>query len=336
MSKLTILSTVLTLVLVADSFAADPQKNENTTAVNNVANDLNGNPVNAAPATNGVDYNQVRIDDLYSQGNTIELTPSESLAIEQYESWTKGGNGALKNSYLGSDGSTIFTFGSQLPSVVVGLMQLCDIELERGEVINSVNLGDVARWSVEPAISGSGTNQIQHVLVKALDINLSTNMLITTDRRSYMLNLKSHPTKNMSHIAFVYPQSALNKFKMLNAQAKAERQRQSVTNPTTGAKTYLGDLNFNYEIKGDVSWKPLRVFDDGLKTIIEMPKTIVARTAPSLVVLEKEGGLFSDEKTSIINYRLQGTRYIVDGLFEQAILTMDVGSSQQRVVIKRK
>ena len=37
-----------------------------------------------------------------------------------------------------------------------------------------------------------------------------------------------------------------------------------------------------------------------------------------------------------INYRLQGTRYIVDGLFDQAVLTMDVGSDQQRVVIERK
>lgn len=272
-----------------------------------------------------------------NSAKNIELTEAEKLAIENYNTWSKTGARSLQKSYTGKDGSTIFTYGAQMPSVVCALLQITDIELERGEIINSVNVGDASRWSFEPATEGSGNTAIQHILVKPLDIGLETSLLVTTNRRSYRLKLKAKDNQNyLPHVSFVYPDQALAKFKVLQQQQTAERERNSISvNGNGTAKTYLGDLNFNYQIKGDVSWKPLRVFDDGKKVIIEMPQSMLHRTAPTLMLLDKEGGLFTDEKLRIVNYRLQGTRFIVDALFDQAILTMDVGSDQQRVVIKK-
>ncbi len=267
---------------------------------------------------------------------TVELTPAEKKAIENYKNWENSGSRNIQTSYTGKDGSTIFTYGASVPEITCGLLQITDLQLQRGEIINSVNIGDSSRWSVEPAIEGSGQYAIQHVLIKPLDVGIKTNMLITTDRRSYRLKLKAKDNFNyLPLVSFVYPDESLAKFSQMQQQKQAEKERNSITTDDVGSKTYLGDLNFNYEIDGDVSWKPLRVFDDGSKTIIEMPKSMLARNAPSLMVLDHEGGLFSDEKVSIINYRLQGTRYIVDGLFDQAILTLGLDSDQQRVVIKR-
>ena len=84
-----------------------------------------------------------------------------------------------------------------------------------------------------------------------------------------------------------------------------------------------------------MSWKPVRVYDDGKKTIIEMPDELQYRTAPALMLLADKGGLFSDEVTEIVNYRMQDNRYIVDCLFDTAILTLDLDSKEQRVVITR-
>ena len=113
-----------------------------------------------------------------------------------------------------------------------------------------------------------------------------------------------------------------------------KQERTDNTLPATGE--YLGDLSFDYELSGSASWKPVRVYNDGRKTIIEMPGTMQQTEAPTLLVVRKEGGLFTDDETVLVNYRVQGNRYIVDTVFDRAILIAGVGSSQDRVTISRR
>ena len=55
-----------------------------------------------------------------------------------------------------------------------------------------------------------------------------------------------------------------------------------------------------------------------------------------LLVVRREGGIFRDEETVMVNYRVQGNRYIVDTVFDRAILIAGVGGSQDRVTISRR
>ena len=55
----------------------------------------------------------------------------------------------------GADGKVIFLFGEVQPSVVCSPLQVCDIELQGGEVVRDVLVGDTVRWKVEPATSGA-------------------------------------------------------------------------------------------------------------------------------------------------------------------------------------
>ena len=80
----------------------------------------------------------------------------------------------------------------------------------------------------------------------------------------------------------------------------------------------------------------MRVFNDGRKTIIEMPGAMQQTEAPTLLVVRKEGGMFADDETVLVNYRVHGNRYIVDTVFDRAILISGVGSSQDRVTIVRR
>lgn len=286
-----------------------------------------------ADSDNAANYQQ----EYLNQSKPTNFSEKDKRLLNRVQTWDLDRGKSRQTSYVNGKGTVIFTYGAENPEIVCAVMQLTDIELEPGEQINSVNIGDPSRWNVEPAQTGSGGAVTQHVLLKPLDSGLETSMLIATDQRGYRIKLKSSTTKYYPHVQFAYPEKMQAAFNEQQRKTAIHRERNSITTDVdTGAKTYMGDLNFEFDIDGDVSWKPVRVYDDGKKTIIEMPEEMQSRSAPALMLLVDKGGIFSDEVTEIINYRLQGNRYVVDGIFDTAILTLDLDSRQQRVVITRK
>jgi type IV secretion system protein VirB9 len=135
----------------------------------------------------------------------------------------------------------------------------------------------------------------------------------------------------MPQVSFTYPEDALAKWDAIKAREVQHRTDNTI--PSTGE--YLGDLSFDYTLSGSASWKPVRVFNDGRKTIIQMPRSMEQTEAPTLLVVRRDGGLFRDAETVMVNYRVQGDRYIVDTVFDKAILIAGVGSGQDRVTITR-
>lgn len=65
------------------------------------------------------------------------------------------------------------------------------IALQAGEQLVTVAAGDTVRWIVGDTISGGGSEQRVSVLVKPTRADLQTNLVITTDRRTYMVELNS-------------------------------------------------------------------------------------------------------------------------------------------------
>ncbi len=295
-------------------------------------------PVSAAPGDDAADK--------YFSKQNPKLTPQELRALELAKRWSAAGGtvstpGGQVNApqsvnlpVAGAGGVVRFPFGSVQPSIVCAVLQVCDVALQPGEQVNGIQLGDAARWSVEPAISGAGPTETMHLIIKPLDVGLETSLAVHTNRRSYHMRLRSHRTEYMPLVAFTYPEDQQAKWDMARLrEQKAEQARQDNTIPQTGE--YLGNLNFEYTVDGSVAWKPTRVYNDGKKTIIEMPSAMSQTEAPTLLVVRKDGGLFSDAETVMVNYRVQSNRYIVDSVFDKAILVAGVGSSQDRVTITR-
>lgn len=269
--------------------------------------------------------------DRYFSASNPALTAQEKAAIALAHKWRNPGPKGIQP-VAGADGAIRFLFGAQQPSIVCAVLQVCDIELQAGEQVNSIHLGDAARWTVEPAITGSGAAEIQHLVIKPLDVGLETSLIVSTDRRTYHLRLRSHRSEFMPRVGFTYPEEALAKWDALKARAGQEQQQRTLA--STGE--YLGDLSFAYEVSGTAAWKPVRVYSDGRKTIIEMPRAMQQTEAPALLVVRREGGLFKDDDTVMVNYRVQGDRYIVDAVFDKAVLVAGVGRSQDRVTITRE
>lgn len=269
--------------------------------------------------------------DKYFTGKNPALTPQERAAIDIVKRWNAGAATGMKP-VAGSNGTIKFLYGAQQPSIVCAVLQVCDVALQPGEQVNSIHLGDTARWTVEPAITGSGASETQHLIIKPMDVGLETSLVVTTNRRTYHLKLRSHRTEYMPQVSFTYPEDTLAKWDAIQRRETQERTDRTI--PQTGE--YLGDLSFDYDLSGSASWKPVRVYNDGRKTIIEMPSAMEQTEAPSLLVVRREGGLFRDEETVMVNYRVQGNRYIVDTVFDHAILIAGVGNGQDRVTITRR
>lgn len=198
--------------------------------------------------------------------------------------------------------------------------QISDIALQPGETLVSVAAGDTARWIIGDTSSGSGLTRRAHILVKPAAPGLRTNLIIATDRRIYHVEAVSTPNTAMATISWTYPQDS-----MIAIRSPAATAPEPVVAPAVA----LEALNFNYRIDGDrVTWRPVRVFDDGHQTFIEFPANLGDGEAPPLFITGANG------KAELVNYRLKGHYYVVDRLFTAAELRLG-GKHQQIVRIVR-
>ncbi len=220
----------------------------------------------------------------------------------------------------GPDGKVIFLFGEVQPSVVCSPLEVCDIELQAGEVVRDVLVGDTVRWKVEPATSGAVGGQAIHLIVKPSEPGLVTSMVVTTSRRTYHIQLKSNATQYMARVGFEYPEDVSSSLADINARLGGD------TIP--GAGVPAEQLNFGYSVSGNASWRPTRVYSDGTKTYIQFPSSLAGQDAPVLFV--ESGG-----QNRIVNYRLKGDMMVVDYQIDTAILVSGVGWSQDKVTIRR-
>jgi type IV secretion system protein TrbG len=196
--------------------------------------------------------------------------------------------------------------------------QVSDVALQPGEKLVSVSTGDTVRWIVGDTTSGEGAVQQVHILVKPIAADLKTNLVITTERRTYHLELESTETTYMSSLSWTYPADDL-----IAIRKKNEGLSGIDTIAMEGAQSF-DSLNFRYRVVGDAAFAPARVFDDGAKVYIHFPSSLPQGEAPPLFVQGSNG------KPALVNYRVKGNTYIVDRLF--AVAELRLGTKPQAVV----
>lgn len=201
--------------------------------------------------------------------------------------------------------------------VITAPERVTDIALQAGETLVAVASGDTVRWVIGDTTSGSGAEKRTHVLVKPFSSGLATNLVITTDRRSYHIALTSVPMTAMAALSWSYPQDALIAVKRAAAEAQAAQP--------VAAGIDIDKLHFNYAVSGDKpAWRPLRAFDDGRQTFIEFPATLGVGEAPPIFLLDRKG------EGQLVNYRVKGRFYVVDRIFDFAELRL--GTKHQQIV----
>ena len=198
--------------------------------------------------------------------------------------------------------------------------QITNIALAPGESLTGagpIAAGDTTRWIIGDTESGSGANRRVHILVKPTRPDISTNLVVTTDRRTYMIELRARESLYMPSVAWAYPAAP--------AGSRATTPAAPII-PAEAARNY----RYGLQVRGDSPpWRPLSVFDDGRRVYVVFPAGIAQGEMPPLFVLGADG------EPQIVNSRIHRNVLIVDRLFGAAELRLGAGDRQQVVRIVR-
>src|SRR5215813_7080289 len=257
----------------------------------------------------------------------VTLLPADSpevqAALEQY---TKTGKAPVIEKK--TTGFVRYPFGLSQPVVICQPLRVCDIELEAGEQILGTPVcgdgGKDGRWVIDGFLSGPAGKRTPHVTVKPTELNIATNLTIGTDRRVYYIALIAKPNTYVRRIGFYYPEDAVAKFNALR-QESANEQQVTAALPLLS----LDQLDDRYTIEGDTAWRPTWVANDGTHTYVRLPLEGTHSDAPALFVQTPQG------TATLVNYRVKSGYYIVDSVFDQAVLTRGSGRDKQMVTITR-
>ena len=224
-----------------------------------------------------------------------------------------------------------YPFGHAQPTVTCAVLRVCVIELEPGEVlVDRPIAGDPVRWRITPAVAGpNGGTRL--VVVKPTDCDLTTNLVLPTDRRIYDLTLDAPPCKPGTNpeqpytrqVRFYYPDDAPDAWTA--APKPLVPEPAAVRTPPN-----LAALDFAYRVSKDKDfpWMPAQVFDDGARVYIKLPTSARHDEAPVLFVLESDGS------RTLLNYTLVHDVYVTDRLFDRAVLVMGAGGKERRLTIE--
>lgn len=217
-------------------------------------------------------------------------------------------------------------------------LNVCMLRLDRGErlVRNGILIGDSTRWQVVQSFVDS--KDITYLGFKPVDAGLETSLTVMTNGRVYHIRLMSHDRDYMPLVSFRYPDdtSADEEFwdeyeRSIGSTADDPSAKRLENAPPVVATDWIADLNWDYDVSGcDCPWRPERVYDDGTRTVIDLPAAARTGDLPVLLITG------SHSEGQISNHRVVDNRFIVDQLFEEARLVLDVGRSREEVVIRRR
>ncbi len=205
-------------------------------------------------------------------------------------------------------------YEGSLYNISVSVGRVTDIELGAGENFQKAVGGDTTQWLIDKSKIGN----ITHVYIKPLVNNATTNLVINSDRRAYYFLVATKSSYNPI-ISFTFPEDE-KKLAELKKEAEKKKQEQNLSRFD---KNNVGDiivqsLNYKYKTKSNKGMEkelcPTKIFDDGVKTYIEMPQN--RYDLPVLYNVDD----FDKEKLSLVNYRIKGKYYVADRVFKHARL----------------
>lgn len=257
-----------------------------------------------------------------------------------------------------SDGILEYPFGFYQPVIPCKIGMICDIRLGKGEVLMDWAISDMGNWQMyskksggdgsgaEPslAFSGSDNNIIPHILIKPTIAATTTNLVVLTNKRTYNMLLKASNSDYVLSAGFYFPnmmmQGVEDEKQSLRDKASGDSNggnmlaSNSDDMSDSGYNVNISALNYNdYEVSGDdVSWKPTAVIDDGERVWIKFAND--NQVSPILVETNPDN---PSQPYKLIRYFPQaGNMYLVNRLFDEAMLVVGINDQTKTVYIKRK
>jgi len=195
-------------------------------------------------------------------------------------------------------------------------LRVTTLSLSPGETVVSKAAGDTVRWQIGETESGEGPGRRAHVMIKPLQRGLETNLVLATNRRIYLIQLRSGAPSAFNAVVTWDAGAVLEADPVAGAAA-----------PDPGLVAPQGPLDARFRItpKGRrPAWTPSAVMTDGVRTFLTFPPAVSAGEAPALFAVGPSG------ETQLLNYRQQGGLWVVDRVLDAAELR--VGGRKAQVV----
>jgi len=246
----------------------------------------------------------------------VAASPSESTAVPY---WPAGKDpaAAVRSSpavnAVAGPGMRVFDWSpGQVFEVRAAPLRVTTLTLGPGEDLVSKAAGDTVRWQIGEVASGEGAARRVHVLLKPLQRGLETNLVLTTNRRVYFIELKSVAAEGFNP-SVTWDAAALTAGLPVSGEGEEPDLAQGrVAEPQ-------GPIDARYRIEPQgrrARWTPASVFNDGLRTFIVFGPDLRIDEAPALFVIAPDGD------AQMVNYRQSGAIFIVDRVFERGELRL--------------
>lgn len=184
---------------------------------------------------------------------------------------------------------------------------LTDVQLQSGESIENISIGDRNSWSVELK-QGAG---IWHIYLKPLQQGIATNMIINTDRHNYSLRLIADDDYTPI-VSWIYPD-----------EARVERKPGGVPMEVES----VDKLNFDYRVSKaeKYPWSPVSVFDDGFKTYLVLKPAAAYKYMPAVFQKRSTGQLLH------LDYKIINNTIVIDKVCDELYVCT---SNEDHIAIK--
>jgi type IV secretion system protein VirB9 len=242
------------------------------------------------------------------------------------------------------------------PTMLCSTDFVCELEFGRGDKVFDFTAGDKVRWKISTGVSGpDGTTPTVFIEPKdtcdrddngKCDGPLETNLVVTTNRRTYEVFLKD--VKHTPHTRYVFYDPVLDAktralerivattHQSLNADGTAIVVPTAAPTKTPHISTYelalitieagllhQSKFDYNYRVVGSTPFRPSMVWNDGLHTYLKIDPHAQAVTWQAE---DTRGNAY----LPIVHPPIAGV-YTVDGVPPHLWLIQDVGKKVPQI-----
>ena len=247
----------------------------------------------------------------------VQPSPGETVtqAMSQGVMRPKDYNGALM----------LYDYDSSLVYQVFTMpLRVTDIYLEPGEkLIEQPFCGDTTRWNIGGGVSKTAGVDTQHLYLKPSEEGLETTLIVNTDRRIYHLIIKSFKDTFMMAVMWHYPGLGMPLDFLSGStptSSAAERDAKQGSDPGERDPSAIAidplllsiDYTVSYPKGNPPQWLPTLVLDDGAKTYIVLPDTVIHHELPAAF----------GENGEIVNFRVKDNVIVIDRLLRKVQLKL--------------
>jgi type IV secretion system protein TrbG len=206
--------------------------------------------------------------------------------------------------------------------ILVRPKAMTHIQLRPDEKVVTLGAGDTSNFALVVSVNKN------NVLIRPKYSDMTTSVTLITTERSYPIMLRSTEEgtgKWYQRVTWNFDDQLIEDVgathgpvrTRTDVQPTASSQAEKPSLPPATVPLPIDKMNFGYSVEGTADFKPLHVFDDGVRTYLRMPDQI--EVLPALFALT------DGSDGQVLNYTISDKYMVVQGTHRALLLKLGKG-----------